>query len=954
MKLQKKYPLEVNMTTKCSAKLVVISILLMLTALSVLLSCDRRRAVDVNPINSPGKIANVLMLLSPNEVHLTSSHAVDTVQIAIAVTDSNGNGMQGVTVRLTRTPQIGLITTPDTTDFQGLSSAIFVTEPGEYDSVSITATAGNIEKRTTLYISGPSRYSLNLTYSPPVAKLIDHEGTPYTITAVIVDTTQRGIVDQAVTFAVRNEVGRLGYEDPNTTVPRTDASGEVRALFYNTELDEILLPDSAIIQAVTAAPGGGVLVASVVVPLRLVHNTLRLEASPTQLVSDGSNGIAVRAYLLDTDNHAIVGDTVKFRNIEGDGPITSQAITDASGAAAVNFTPSNRVNTVQQSHIIADYRFGSTVHQAICTTTVTLLPVRDIGFITVSLQKQNVTANGIDTTSVFITVQDSLGGLIADGTVVYLAHTGGGQPSATQAATNEGQARLRMTAPPNIVGNPRVDTIIVRSDVSDTLANLIADTAIVNYIPGSINSLQFIRPLGTVTLIAGSAEVDTVEVEATDANGNPVADGTQISFRNSLDSSSTLAPERAPTTDGRARTIYLVGPLIGDDNVIAFVPNPTNPNDTIKTLSPVVYHCISSSATTMDLRATSANIEVGGQSTQIIATLEDAFGNPLSEGYDVAFDITVAPGAGPGQRPSFDSQSLIEHGTVETNPNGQAIIQLYSGTRAGPVAIRACTVPELPESLYVCNEKSLVTISSGPPNWIRLSLEGAGESAGGATRFVQVAAIVGDTFSNPVQYNTAVYFTLIPSNMADIEGSSTTGTPRSYHPDSVNGVAYTRIIYSCFDTFKSVRVIASSAGDSALVVDTSGVFILPIFDGVLSINASPGNLWTDNSNCGPAPPYNNRDTSLVTIALYDGGGCPIENGLINFTALVAGFIIPPDSARTDQDGVARCRYYIRGCDIPDLPDGTATIETRVRASLFGVADDVSAEVNIVCTRPFGS
>ena len=940
------------MTTKNPTKLVVFGILLMLTALSALLSCDRRRAVEPGKAVTSSKVSNILILLSPNQVYLTSSQAVDTVQIALAVTDSNGIGMQGV--RLARTPNSGLLTTPDTTDYQGLTDAIFVTEPGQYDSVTITAMAGTKEKRTTLYISGPSDYSLNLTFSPPVPKLIDHEGSPYTITAMLVDTTQRGVSGQAVMFAVRNEVGRIGFSDPNTTVPLTNSSGIAEALFYNTELDEVNIPDSAIIQAVTAAPAGGVLAASVVIPMRRVMNTLRLEATPSQLVSDGTTSITVRAYLLDTDSHAIVGDTVKFRNVESDGPITSQDDTDASGAAVVTFTPSQRVNETRLSHIIADYRFGSPVHQAICTTTVTLLPVRAIGFITVSAQRQQITANGAETSSIFITVQDSLGGLIADGTTVYISNTGTGALSALQADTEAGQARIKITAPTTTSSS--VDSIVVRSALSDTATGLIADTVVVHYIAGDIASLQFVRPIGTVTLVAGSAATDTIEVEARDANGNPVADGTQINFRNTLDSSSTLAPQAAPTYNGIARTIYLVGPLIGDDNVIAFVPHPTISSDTIRTVSPVIYHCISSTATTMNLTASPTNIEVGGQSTQIIATLQDAFGNPLSEGYDVAFDITVAP---PGcssldWRPSFDSQFLVEHDTVPTNPNGQAIIQLYSGCHSGPVAIRACTVPEYPDSLFVCNEKSLVTISSGPPNWINISLEGAGESAGGATRFVQVAAIVGDVYANPVQYNTAVYFTLIPNDMANIEGNSTTGTPRPYHPDSVEGNAYTRIIYSCFDTFRSVRVVASSAGDSALVVDTSGIFILPIFDGVLSIGASPGNLWTDNSGCGPGPPYNNRDTSTITVALHDGGGCPIENGLINFTALVAGFIIPPDSVRTDQDGVARCRYYIRGCDIPDLPDGTATIETRVRASLFPSPEDVSAEVNIVCTRPFGS
>jgi hypothetical protein len=271
------------------------------------------------------------------------------------------------------------------------------------------------------------------------------------------------------------------------------------------------------------------------------------------------------------------------------------------------------------------------------------------------------------------------------------------------------------------------------------------------------------------------------------------------------------------------------------------------------------------------------------------------------------------------------------------------------------VAIRACTVPEPPDSLYVCNEKSLVTISSGPANWLNITMTGVGEAVGGTTpeRFVQVAAIVGDRYSNPVDYGTAVYFTLIPSDMADIEGNSTTGTPRPYHADSVNGVAYTRIIYSCFNTFDTVRIVASSAGDSAEVVDTSRAFVLPIYQGTLGIGASPGNLWVDSCACSclGGPSRNCRDTSLITVVLRDGGGCPIEGGDVRFTALTAGFIISPDQDYTDSTGVAMCRYYIRGCDIPLSGNGTqATIQTGVRAVLFGVAQDISAEIEIVASR----
>jgi hypothetical protein len=945
------HPQEVTMTTKNLTKLVVLTGLLILTALSVfLLSCDRRSALQsTNEGNQPSDVANILILLSPNQVYSRSPQSVDTVTIAVAVADEDGVGLVGVDVSLTRSPNFGLLTPPDTTDAQGIAYASFITQPGIYNSVDIVASAGDKSDTATLIITGPSRYSLSLTFSPPVPKLIDHDADPCIVSAVLVDSTQRGVSGQQVTFAVLNDVGLIGFADPDIDIPLTNSQGLAQALFYNTELDEIELPDSAIIQAVTPSAEGGQLARSVIIPLRQVRNSLSLAANPGTIIGDGTSTVSIRAFLVDTDLHGIVDDTVRFRNIGNDGYIQALAITDDNGIANAVFTPFGSVDSPDTTQVVAEYRAGSIVHRATSQVNVIVMPVRSIGFITVSLQAQTLTANGAETSSVFITVQDSTGDLISDGTVVYIDRVGLGTLSAPQTSTVDGQARVTITAPSSIAEGPTDALIIVSGNVNDSV--MIADTAVVHYEPGNVAELQFIRPEGPVTLVAGSGDVDTIEVYAVDAYGNPAANGTQIRFRNSpLDSSSTLSPEAALTDNGVARTIYLVGARTGDDNVIAFIPDPENDNDTIRTVNPVVYHCISSEATTMDLRASRSNIEVGGQSTQIFATLEDAYGNPLSEGYVVAFDITVAPGAGGPDdwKPSFRPDGLLWHDTAETNPNGQAIVQLYSGQKSGAVSIRACTVAD---TLFVCTEKALVTISSGPPDYINITFRFQGEAfPNSPDRFVQVAAEVGDRYQNPVQWGTAVYFTLTPPGVAIIEGDSYTGGPRSYHADSTNGVAYTRIIYGCLQTYDTLRVIASSAGDSAEVIDTSGVFSLPIFDGVLSVSASPGNLWVDSCACTcSGSPRGCRDTSLVTAYLADGGGCPIRNGEIGFTALVAGFIIEPSIVLTDENGRAQVRYYIRGCDIPLNPDGTqATITTSVMASL--IRTDVVSQIDIVCSR----
>jgi hypothetical protein len=902
-------------------------------------SCDKRRSMNSED-QQASNASDILINLTPPQVYLPSGDAIDTVDIAIAVLDNEGVGLPGVRVNVTRTPSIGYLTTPDTTNANGVTSAMFVAQPGVYGVTIISVSVDTLVETTPLYISGPSAYTLSIEHWPTVPKLIDRNGDPYVITATLIDTTGTGVPNQPVDFSILNGVGRL-VDTSSTGSPKTNNEGMAAVLFYNTAADEANNPSSALIQAVATAPGDSLqyIVASTEIELIPVQNALSLEAEDPILFGDGSDSTMMRAILLDTYGHGIQGDTIRFRNIPFDGSIAGTAITDENGIAETAYHPFQ--GHLGVTSIIAEYKLG-TIHMAVDTVSIEILPLRAIGYVTVSLQKQNVTANGQDSTQIYITVQDSSGGLIADGTTIHLEHTGTGFLSPTQTTTTDGQALAVLYAPANIVGSPNKDSVFVWGNANDSV--IVADTAVVTYVPGPVNELVFIRPESTVVLIAGSGDTDTVQVKAKDANGNPVANGTQIKFVNQI-STSSLTPSAAQTEDGIATSIYLVGSQTGDDNVRAFYPKTST--DTIWTVQPVTYRIISSQATILQLSASQGSIEVGGASCQIIATLEDAYGNPLSEGYVVAFRIVTANGTqGTPDWPSFRTESGVYHDTIETNINGQAVTQIYSGTVSGAVSIRACTIPLPPDPLFVCDEKSLITISSGPPYTIITSYNANGEASNPNTpeRFVQVGAGVQDIYANPVEYGTAVYFTLIPNDVAEIEGNSYTGGARPYHADSVEGWAFTRIIYGCYATNDTIQVVASSAGDSAAVADTSQPFALPIYAPVISLAADPGNLWCISNSCSA------MDTSDITALLTDGGGCPVQYGKILFVALVAGSIIGPTFDYTDVFGIATTMYRIRGCEIPWPPGGIPQIETAVRATLFGYPN-VEEEVSIVCARP---
>jgi hypothetical protein len=462
----------------------------------------------------------------------------------------------------------------------------------------------------------------------------------------------------------------------------------------------------------------------------------------------------------------------------------------------------------------------------------------------------------------------------------------------------------------------------------------------VNIFPGIISQINFIYPESPRIMVPGSGDTCSVIALAADTYGNPLRYGGGIWFRNNP-LMGTLGPARIDTANGFVTSLYTAGNRSGIDNVYARALHPNNPNDTITTPHPIIFNYGSLPSPMLILSTDNPRIHVGGESTHVIATLLDGYGNPLSDGYYVAFDITAGPMDSLGRRPSFDPIFPIQHDTAITDINGQAIVQLYSGIKSGMVSVRACTVPLPPDSLNVCDAQPLVRILAGPLRYMNITFSFLGEAIDSilTERFCRVGIIADDRYSNPVDSGALVYLALIPDSLGWFDPNYII-----IGADSIPGIGYTRFYYQCYNTFQPVQVIASAASDSGIIVDTSGMFPLPIYHGDIQMILNPDSLWVPDSTCASA------DTSDIRITLTDGGGCPIEGGIITFAAQIAGDIIGQNIDTTDADGHAYARFQIRGCDIQRQPDGRARIEAPVRAILAQKPTVFSVEA-IICTRP---
>jgi hypothetical protein len=334
----------------------------------------------------------------------------------------------------------------------------------------------------------------------------------------------------------------------------------------------------------------------------------------------------------------------------------------------------------------------------------------------------------------------------------------------------------------------------------------------------------------------------------------------------------------------------------------------------------------------IELSAADSTIEVGGNTTTVYASLLDWHGEPAGEGYEIKLEILDSHYGHPVFiLPGDENYDTILIDTTDTD--GRVGAEMLSDARRGPVVVRATALFD--DSIYT--EEPVVMILAGPAHYISIMPSAVPEAEGEAIR-MGVAAAVWDQFTNPVEPLTRVDFELLPDTFGYIESPAYTGgwiDPESGDTIGVRGLAQTLMIYSCYHTFDTVRIIV--AVDT--IVDTSEAIILAIYNGQLEVTAQPDSLIIQAPD---TIAYADLEAQLL-----DGLGCPIHNGVINFTAQVCGEISGPFTDTTDINGYAHTEFMIRAADIPenypDPPQCTAIIKARLRGY-----PDVQGEYQMQC------
>jgi len=420
---------------------------------------------------------------------------------------------------------------------------------------------------------------------------------------------------------------------------------------------------------------------------------------------------------------------------------------------------------------------------------------------------------------------------------------------------NAGAAETRYL-PGNHVG---VDTLWAEVWGEEDTAR--SNLQLINLVPGppfSI-SLRFEPPV----LETGDPDaVCRVTATVLDRNGNPVRQGTFVSFSTTM---GTITP--SAMTDENGEAIAYLRPSFGAGIAQVGASVLGEEGIAIHVQGPVIF--ISGGPNTINLSADPDELDVGGHApptSTLTALISDSNLNNVEAPVTVVFELLNEP------PPEEGGGTIGVRGQVyqTISSNGIAVAAFNPGISLGIKQIRVYTWPDSANNPDEIIEDFCTIVVRGGPHQISLDVNLNGEDAGGGAWRIEVSALVTDRDGNPVQDRIPVVFTVDPE-IANIDPGFTGNDGEQGAP--MPGVAYARLVYNSANTFDSLRITAEVQTQRGMIHGTRDI-VLPLQEGTLELNAHVINREVDRETPG-----------LVRfwVNLQDGHQISINNAPILFS-----------------------------------------------------------------------
>ncbi|MBC7263335.1 MAG: right-handed parallel beta-helix repeat-containing protein [Chloroflexi bacterium] len=345
-----------------------------------------------------------------------------------------------------------------------------------------------------------------------------------------------------------------------------------------------------------------------------------------------------------------------------------------------------------------------------------------------------------------------------------------------------------------------------------------------------------------------------IQATVTDQWGNPVLNGTPVTFTTDLGGFPVVQSITGATTNGVVNQTLTSGPIAGTAHVAAEVNGITDTvNVQFTPLSPF----------TITVAAYPSTIAVGGEMAYIVATVVDQYGNRVADGWSVSFEASMG--------------SLSPN--ITTTVGGDALTQLTSGDVAGTAYITATCNGRIGTTTvqFVPAEERQVTLQADPP----IVRVGLGQADGS-----RLIATVRDLFGNLVGGRVVTFTTSLgtfPNGMNTWVGmtSNASGSPdfgkAIVRLQSITvGTAIVNAETEYGSASTQVRFIPGPTEHINLTIHPR---IIPICGGTGIITATVQDMFGNAVQDGTLVGF-----SIFSIGTVDPGSVPTVNGVV--TAVV--------------------------------------------------------------------
>jgi hypothetical protein len=539
----------------------------------------------------------------------------------------------------------------------------------------------------------PTPPVVGITLSIGATALLADGVSSTTITATLIISSGDPAADgTAVTFTT--DMGRFNVSGAKTvTAATTGGSGIVVVPF----ISEVGVAGIATIIA-TAEEVIQKIAIELVPPTSTTQVVdIDLEAGSTSLIANGTSSTFITATLTSsTGDPAGDGITVNFTTDLGrfstDGAKTAAATT-AGGTGKV------RVQFISEKDIFGTATIVANVGGVAQSIQIELTKADDPS--TIILDADSTVISILGTTGITATVLDGEGNLVTDGTAVFFSSSRAGTAVTPSDTTINGLATAIFSAGKQSgVATVEATSGTVSATISITIAS------------GPAGSLEFVSAEPRVIGVKGSAlsQKSTITFKVHDVNGNPVTDGTLVTFTliSGVGGGETLEPVQVGTItvlgsaglESLASTVLTSGTVSGPVRVQASVTvgaitlTSTSTNVSIAGGSPSGAH--------LGLSPQFKN--VAGLVTQglicpVGATVGDRFGNSVPAGTAVSFFANggiISPQGITDERGNADfdiTGDIVGIKTANPIPHVSSVLN-FGDPRTGLVTIIAVTQGE--------------------------------------------------------------------------------------------------------------------------------------------------------------------------------------------------------------------------------------------------------------------